>query len=83
MNSRQLLKLGVPADCIREAMSAIESATRAGNLKGKAVKKLVQQVLEDPASHVVDEHFGAFARSVVAERDFVPPAAGFVPDLGS
>ncbi len=42
MNSRQLLKLGVPADCIREAMSAIESATRAGNLKGKAVRKLVR-----------------------------------------
>jgi tRNA-splicing ligase RtcB len=74
MNSRQLLKLGVPADCIREAMSAIQSATRAGNLKGKAVRKLVQQVLEDPESHVADEHFGAFARSLVAERDFAPPA---------
>jgi tRNA-splicing ligase RtcB len=74
MNSRQLLKLGVPADCIREAMSAIQSATRAGNLKGKAVRKLVQRVLEDPESHVADEHFGGFARSLVAERDFAPPA---------
>ena len=32
-------------------MSAIQSATQAENLKGKAVKKLVQQVLEDPAAY--------------------------------
>ncbi|MHB8951895.1 MAG: RtcB family protein [Pirellulaceae bacterium] len=74
MNSRQLLKLGVPADCVREAVTAIQSVTSAGHLKGKAVKKLVQGVLEDPASYGTDEHFGAFARALIAEREFVPSA---------
>ncbi len=74
MNSRQLLKLGVPADCIREAMAAIQAAIVAENLRGKEVKQRVRQVLDDPAAHVDDQHFGAFARSLVAERDFTPPA---------
>ncbi|NLX53775.1 MAG: RtcB family protein [Planctomycetaceae bacterium] len=74
MNSRQLLKLGVPADCIREAMAAIQAAIVAENLRGKEVKQRVRQVLDDPAAHVDDQHFGAFAQSLVAERDFTPPA---------
>ncbi len=73
MNSRQLLKLGVPADCIPQAVAAIQSVTQAGQLKGKAVKKRIQQVLEDPSAYLADVHLGDFATALISEREFVPP----------
>ncbi len=73
MNSRQLLKLGVPADCVPLAVAAIQSVTQAGHLKGKAVKKRIQQVLEDPSAYLSDAHLGAFATALISEREFVPP----------
>ncbi|MHB8970939.1 MAG: RtcB family protein [Pirellulaceae bacterium] len=73
MNSRQLLKLGVPADCVKEAVAAIQAVTLAGHVKGKAVKQWVQSVLEAPSAYLADEHFGALAAALIAEREFVPP----------
>ena len=56
MNTRQLLKLGVPQDCLQEAFAALRNLTQAGNLKGKSAKKRLATVLEDPSAFVTDEH---------------------------
>jgi tRNA-splicing ligase RtcB len=67
MNSRQLRKLGVPEDCIPAAIASLTSLTRAGSVKGKAVKQLVQAVLAEPAAFQDDAHWGGLARALLVE----------------
>ena len=71
MNSRQLQKLGVPDDCVKSAMLAVQEASKKGGLKGKQVKDAVRNVLLKPENFVDDPHFGRFARDVIADRQFV------------
>ena len=73
MNSRQLKKLGVPDDCVKSAIAAIQSAMKGGGLKGKQVKDTIRTVMEDPGSHTSDEHFGQFAKDVIEDRAFARP----------
>jgi len=73
MNSRQLQKLGVPEDCVKEAIAAVQSLVGSGQAKSKDVKRLLAAVVDDPDAHVADEHFGAFARALVEDRQFVRP----------
>ncbi len=71
MNTRQLQKLGVPQDCVREAITAIQAATASGAAKGKELKQRIRLVLEQPAQFIDDEHFGAFANALIEDREFV------------
>jgi tRNA-splicing ligase RtcB len=64
MNARQLEKLGVPAECYKSAILAIQSAAGAGILRSLDVKQVIKDVLADPAAHLVDPHFGPFAKDV-------------------
>lgn len=73
MNSRQLQKLGVPHDCVKEAIAAIQLVAASGVTKGKGVKKQIQSVLDNPAAFIADEHFSALAKALIEERDFVRP----------
>ncbi len=73
MNRRQLLKLGVPQGCLKEAILAIQKLTGPGGVKGKTVKKRIAAMLENPDSFVEDEHLGGFATAVIRDRDFVRP----------
>ena len=73
MNSRQLKKLGVPDDCVKSAIAAIQSVMKGGGLKGKQVKDTIRTVMEDPGSHTSDEHFGQFAKDVIEDRAFARP----------
>ena len=61
MNSRQLLKLGVPQECLKEATLAIQKLVSAGAIKGKSIKKRLVAVLGNPGTYVTDEHLGGFA----------------------
>ncbi len=72
MNSRQLLKLGVPPDCVKDAILAIHKMTQSAAIKGKAIKVRIAAVLDDPAAYTADEHLGEFARAVLQDRSFVP-----------
>ena len=65
MNARQLEKLGVQAECMKAAIGAIQSAAEAGVLRSLDVKQTIKNVIESPASHVDDAHFGAFAQAVL------------------
>ena len=73
MNSRQLQKLGVPQDCVKSAIVAIQNATKSGGLKGKQIKQAIKDVVERPEDFIEEEHFGQFAQDVIADREFVRP----------
>lgn len=73
MNSRQLLKLGVPNDCVPSAIVAVTGLAKSGALRGKDIKRALQNVLENPDHFVADADFGAFARDLVEDRQFVRP----------
>ena len=73
MNSRQLKKLGVPDDCVKSAIMAIQAATKVGGLKGKQIKQAIQNAVDRPEDYTDDEHFGQFAQDVIADREFVRP----------
>ena len=73
MNSRQLRKLGVPEDCLRIAITAIQQASKAEHLKGKAIKQVIEAVLEKPEAYQDDAHFGQLARDIIESRTFVMP----------
>ena len=72
MNQRQLLKLGVPADCLQDAVAAIQRAVETGQWRGKAVKQRMVAVLDNPQGFVADELFGAFAQALLVERTAEP-----------
>lgn len=70
MNSRQLKKLGVPEDCTKSAMRAIEAAVSSGAVPSKEIKALVKQVLAAPDEYLRDAHFGSFARELVEDAEY-------------
>ena len=73
MNNRQLQKLGVPEECVREAILAIQRLTSDGSTRKKQVKGRLQEVLEKPEAFLGDERVGSFAAALVADRQFVRP----------
>jgi tRNA-splicing ligase RtcB len=68
MNNRQLQKIGVPEDCLRPAVAAVERAASMGGMKGKQVKESIKAVLERPEQYLSDEHFGPLATALVESR---------------
>ncbi len=65
MNARQLEKLGVPAECMKAAILAIQSAASTGVLRSLNVKQVIKDTLENPGAHLSDPHFGPFAQAVL------------------
>ena len=65
MNKRKLMAMGVPEDCVAEAVAGIQAAAKSKALKTKAPKKLIPQILASPTLFTTDEHFGALARAVL------------------
>ncbi len=65
MNSRQLEKLGVPNECFRAALAAMQKAAAANDLRQRDVRKLIQDILATPAEHLQDAYFGEFAQAVI------------------
>lgn len=74
MNGRQLQKLGVPEECVREAITAIQFAISSGARDSKQIKTDIKQIVESPEAYLADEHFAKFAQALIDERDFVRPA---------
>src|SRR5262245_46398570 len=74
MNTSQLRKLGVPDACLTSAIQAIQAAAKAGGFKGSEAKRLIRSIVESPDAHTAHPSFGPFARALIEERDFVPPA---------
>lgn len=72
MNARQLEKLGVPAECMKAAISAIQSAASAGVLRTLNLKQSIKNVMENPAAHLADPYFAPFAQSVLDAGEPAP-----------
>jgi tRNA-splicing ligase RtcB len=74
MNKKQLLKLGVPEDCISAAVQGIQTAAKAQSWRAGEGKKRIAALLEQPDEYLHDPHFADFAREVLAARAYVRPA---------
>lgn len=72
MNNNQIRKLGVPDDCVAAALTAIQSAAKAGELKSLNVKKLLREIVAAPEQHTDHPHFGALASAIIEDREFEP-----------
>src|SRR5260221_13780822 len=72
MNTTQLRKLGVPDACLTSAIMGIQSAAQAGKFKGAEAKRSIRSILETPAEHTADPHFGEFAHALIEEQNFIP-----------
>lgn len=65
MNRRQLEKLGVPEQCIKPAIAAVQRAATEHGLRGAVLKQRVREVLANPAAFLADASFGGLARELV------------------
>lgn len=72
MNARQLIKLGVPHDCLQAAVEGIQSARTAEGLRGNELKERIRTVIAAPADFTDDPHFGPMAKGIVEEAEYVP-----------
>jgi len=67
--------MGVPAECMKAAILAIQSAASADVLRSMNVKQVIKDVLENPSGHLEDAHFGSFAQAVLSAGETAPPRA--------
>ncbi len=73
MNRRQLEKLGVPQDCMKPAIAALQRLAKTG-VRGAQVKARVKSVLDAPEDFHDDPLLGELAKSIITDRQFVRPA---------
>ena len=77
MNARQLAKLGVPTECVGDAIAAVQSAAKHNRTVEKPLRidinEAVRRCVRQPEDFVGDTHFGPLAAAVIADRDFVRP----------
>jgi tRNA-splicing ligase RtcB len=67
MNKKQLLNLGVPADCVSDAIACAQVAARAK--KGEAPKKMIPKVVDAPEVYVAHELYGPLAQALIEFRE--------------
>ncbi len=71
MNARQLEKLGVPRDCAKSAIAAVQSLTAEKRYSRGEIKKRISQVALDPQLFVSDALLGALAADLLSEAEVV------------
>ncbi len=67
MNKKQLLNLGVPPDCVSDAIACAQVAARAK--KGEAPKKMIPKVVDAPEVYVAHELYGPLAQALIEFRE--------------
>ena len=76
MNKKQLMALGVPVDCVSEAIACIQEAAR---LKGdQKPKKIIPQIVSAPEVYRANEHYGRLAEAII-ESNNAPNGPGCEP----
>jgi tRNA-splicing ligase RtcB len=71
MNKKQLLQLGVPADCVPLAIAAVSQSAQTGDLKPKDAFKLLPQVIQSPSAYTDHPVFGPFAAALLLDQQYV------------
>ena len=69
MNKKQLIRLGVPEDCVREAVDAIHRDAKSKNPMELRAKKLIPKILDAPEVYLTNESYGDFARRLIEWRN--------------
>lgn len=67
MNARQLEKLGVPRDCSKAAIGAVQQLAAQKTLSRSQIKERVRQVVADPRLFVGDNVFDGLAKELLSE----------------
>ena len=70
MNKKQLEKLGVPQDCYKAAIAAVQKASKSG-FRGKQAKGKLAEVVQQPDAFENDDIYGEFAKELQAARQVV------------
>ncbi|MCA9076540.1 MAG: RtcB family protein [Planctomycetaceae bacterium] len=73
MNKKQLLQLGVPADCVTSAVAGIQAAAKDKKWRGHKAKKTISSILDAPEDYLENPYFADFARELIDDRDYVRP----------
>ena len=69
MNRKQLIRLGVPEDCIRIAIECVQRGARA---KGRSKPKvIVRKIAQAPQLYLADEHYAPLAQAIIDYRKAV------------
>ena len=63
MNKKQLISLGVPTDCVPEAIASVQVAARVKTKE--APKKIIPKIVASPEVYVADEHYGTLANAII------------------
>lgn len=71
MNARQLEKLGVPRDCAKSAIAAVQSLTAEKRYSRGEIKKRINQVVLDPQLFVGDASLGGLAADLLSDDEIV------------
>ena len=75
MNKKQLVNLGVPKDCIPEAIAAVQAAAR----QAEKPKQTVPKVVANPDVYLADEFYGALAAALVESAAAAEAQAAIEP----
>lgn len=63
MNKKQLIALGVPADCVPQAIAAVQVAARNKSLE--APKKIIPKIVAAPQVYQTNEFYGDLAAALI------------------
>ena len=74
MNARQLIKLGVPEDCVKAAILCIQKCA-ADDMPGNLIKKTLKECVDDPEKLKTTVLFGDFCKALIADKAFVKKEA--------
>lgn len=66
MNKKQLIKLGVPSDCVPDAIRCVQIAAKLKTRKSP--KQMIPMVVAAPEVYLADENYGELAKSIVEFR---------------
>ena len=65
VNKKQLMQLGVPADCVAEAIGCLQTLARDRVMPRGERKATIRRLAESPEAFTDDDYFGPLARAVV------------------
>ncbi|MGI9518421.1 MAG: RtcB family protein [Pirellulaceae bacterium] len=69
MNKKQLIRLGVPEDCVREAVDAVQRHAKSKTPESERPKKLIPKILDAPEVYLTNESWCDFARRLIQWRN--------------
>jgi tRNA-splicing ligase RtcB (3'-phosphate/5'-hydroxy nucleic acid ligase) len=70
VNPRQIRKLGVPDDCIGEAIAVIQALRADRKIRKAEIQQKLEAVVESPGDYVTDEVLAPLALACLADREF-------------